>query len=428
MEWEKNNEIKELQSIERIMPGVASNTLSDESLYIDEESLKSIYHIKNVDSISRYNLQKIFIVVIHEKNDNYFLYHKRDAKIAFEKFRIYGEYNKNHVKDPKYLSIPVKLSRIQVQVMIEQGVCLLCQRYVKEECKGQVLIPVDIPPEEVIKKNAIAAVKGRKRKAVQNLVSVICNEQNLENQDNKNYDKSTSFDVSTEEVEEAIEELKNKLCQQRRVVKEGTFEYNFYGCYYLPCELPPNQDTDIQRYGSKLKVFRDLWRKGFWLVDGYKFGGDYLAYDKIPVGNHSRFIVNISPSSKNITPLELIAALRIATQVKKELLLVITDNESLCKNMLFYSFFKSLVGREIVVELKNDIGMSGILQSVDQYLNVKLDQVQVLDPERFPHLITAKNCFIRGSTVRYIQLNPKNVDTELLHNATRKEMTAPVTK
>uniref|UniRef100_A0A0K0F3R2 U6 snRNA-associated Sm-like protein LSm2 n=2 Tax=Strongyloides TaxID=6247 RepID=A0A0K0F3R2_STRVS len=96
--------------------------------------------------------------------------------------------------------------------------------------------------------------------------------------------------------------------------------------------------------------------------------------------------------------------------------------------MLFYSFFKSLVGREIVVELKNDISMSGVLQSVDQYLNVKLDQVQVLDPERFPHLITAKNCFIRGSTVRYIQLNPKNVDTELLHNATRKEMTAPISK
>uniref|UniRef100_A0A0N4Z7P6 Sm domain-containing protein n=1 Tax=Parastrongyloides trichosuri TaxID=131310 RepID=A0A0N4Z7P6_PARTI len=69
--------------------------------------------------------------------------------------------------------------------------------------------------------------------------------------------------------------------------------------------------------------------------------------------------------------------------------------------------------------------MSGVLQSVDQYLNVKLDQVQVLEPERFPHLITAKNCFIRGSTVRYIQLNPKNVDTELLHNATRKEMAVP---
>ena len=39
---------------------------------------------------------------------------------------------------------------------------------------------------------------------------------------------------------------------------------------------------------------------------------------------------------------------------------------------LFYSFFKTLVGKEIVVELKNDIIMMGTLVSVDSYLNVKL--------------------------------------------------------
>jgi len=35
--------------------------------------------------------------------------------------------------------------------------------------------------------------------------------------------------------------------------------------------------------------------------------------------------------------------------------------------------------------------------------------------------LTLKNCFIRGSMVRYIQLLPKDVDTELLQDAARKE-------
>ena len=34
--------------------------------------------------------------------------------------------------------------------------------------------------------------------------------------------------------------------------------------------------------------------------------------------------------------------------------------------MLFYSFFKSLVGKDVVVELKNDLAIAGTLHSVDQ--------------------------------------------------------------
>ena len=38
---------------------------------------------------------------------------------------------------------------------------------------------------------------------------------------------------------------------------------------------------------------------------------------------------------------------------------------------LFFSFFKTLVGKEIAVELKNDVVLTGTLHSVDQYLNIK---------------------------------------------------------
>lgn len=54
---------------------------------------------------------------------------------------------------------------------------------------------------------------------------------------------------------------------------------------------------------------------------------------------------------------------------------------------LFYSFFKKLVGKEVAVELKNDVELTGKLHSVDQYLNIKLEDVQVVKKERYPQLV-----------------------------------------
>ena len=55
--------------------------------------------------------------------------------------------------------------------------------------------------------------------------------------------------------------------------------------------------------------------------------------------------------------------------------------------MLFFSFFKTLVGKEVAVEMKNGIVLTGTLVSVDQYLNVKLSSVNVVDTDRYPQLV-----------------------------------------
>ncbi|KAJ8452473.1 hypothetical protein Cgig2_000062 [Carnegiea gigantea] len=90
---------------------------------------------------------------------------------------------------------------------------------------------------------------------------------------------------------------------------------------------------------------------------------------------------------------------------------------------LFFSYFKEIVGREVVVELKNDLAIRGTLRSVDQYLNIKLENTRVVDQDKYPHMgqMSVRNCFIRGSVVRYVQLPPDGVDVELLHDATRRE-------
>ncbi|ELR10597.1 U6 snRNA-associated Sm-like protein LSm2 [Pseudogymnoascus destructans] len=96
--------------------------------------------------------------------------------------------------------------------------------------------------------------------------------------------------------------------------------------------------------------------------------------------------------------------------------------------MLFFSFFKTLVDQEVTVELKNDIQIRGTLKSVDQYLNIKLDDISVVEEIKYPHLSSVKNVFIRGSVVRYVHLPGAVVDTQLLEDATRREAAQQASK
>ena len=47
------------------------------------------------------------------------------------------------------------------------------------------------------------------------------------------------------------------------------------------------------------------------------------------------------------------------------------------------------MNHEVTIELKNDISIRGTLKSVDQYLNIKLDDISVVEELKYPHLVGA---------------------------------------
>lgn len=49
----------------------------------------------------------------------------------------------------------------------------------------------------------------------------------------------------------------------------------------------------------------------------------------------------------------------------------------------------------MIVELKNDVAIEGLLKSVDQFLNIKLEAIKVVDPERHPHLVRLRESAMR---------------------------------
>lgn len=80
-----------------------------------------------------------------------------------------------------------------------------------------------------------------------------------------------------------------------------------------------------------------------------------------------------------------------------------------------------MIGKQVTIELKNDMQISGILDSVDQFLNFKIADIKVVDEEKFPYMLSVKNCLIRGSVIRYIHLPEEAIDKQLLQDASRRE-------
>ena len=63
---------------------------------------------------------------------------------------------------------------------------------------------------------------------------------------------------------------------------------------------------------------------------------------------------------------------------------------------IFPSFYSFPLSFYLYLIIKTDHSIEGELQSVDQFLNIKLLNISVVEPEKYPHMMSVKNCFIRG--------------------------------
>ncbi|XP_033640816.1 tRNA-splicing endonuclease subunit Sen34-like [Asterias rubens] len=71
----------------------------------------------------------------------------------------------------------------------------------------------------------------------------------------------------------------------------------------------------------RYKIFKDLWETGYYLTSGCKFGGDFLVYPGDPFLYHSYFIAVCIPYQRFLSPLDLITYGRLATNVKKTVII-----------------------------------------------------------------------------------------------------------
>ena len=89
----------------------------------------------------------------------------------------------------------------------------------------------------------------------------------------------------------------------------------------------------IENFDVKWFVYRDLRNKGFVVRSGLKFGGTFVVYKHGPGIDHAPFIVDVM--SKNISPIEIVRAGRLATSVRKAFVIANVQN-----NRVEYFVFK----------------------------------------------------------------------------------------
>jgi U6 snRNA-associated Sm-like protein LSm2 len=91
------------------------------------------------------------------------------------------------------------------------------------------------------------------------------------------------------------------------------------------------------------------------------------------------------------------------------------------KNSVFHRMFKQLIGNPVIIELKNQAIIKGILESSDNFLNMKLIDLELLNGESFPQLPRISSAFIRGSSIRYVHLPPQEINLEEIRAVSRAQ-------
>lgn len=82
-----------------------------------------------------------------------------------------------------------------------------------------------------------------------------------------------------------------------------------------------------KRERIKYNTFKDLYRKGYYIMSGLRFGCDYLVYESDPLVMHARYMVLCKDPRDDLTALQLISLSRTSVQVNKQLVIAITSDE-----------------------------------------------------------------------------------------------------
>ncbi|KAH7732215.1 tRNA intron endonuclease family protein [Aphelenchoides avenae] len=148
-------------------------------------------------------------------------------------------------------------------------------------------------------------------------------------------------DIDEREVLAAAEELRERQRRENEKKEaEDVLHVPLCGPSTSYAILPSPPVPNTIEYARKFTVFRDLWRKGFYLTNGIKFGCDYLAYEQPPGVAHSKYMVFCFDASQSIAPLNLVSASRVASQVSKQILAAFVATGSLLPYYMTMNWWK----------------------------------------------------------------------------------------
>lgn len=103
--------------------------------------------------------------------------------------------------------------------------------------------------------------------------------------------------------------------------------------YHMPTESPYRESSSLKVNGAtaipatdptQFSVFRDLWRRNYFITNGNSFGGEFLIYPQDPIVCHASHVVHVMDSPIVLLK-DFVTANRLCVAVKKECLFAYLD-------------------------------------------------------------------------------------------------------
>uniref|UniRef100_A0A914XG04 tRNA-splicing endonuclease subunit Sen34 n=1 Tax=Plectus sambesii TaxID=2011161 RepID=A0A914XG04_9BILA len=300
------------------------------------DDLNSTACISNVDNSTDAD-RCISPIQIESSNDGFLIFDLEDAKILRSCHRMVGTAIGTSPSTPAQndtLTLPLLLFAEQVAVLLEYGYARLVrllsthptdkdrnlyEHYLTQQ-KAQVAETLHKARIEEQLQMAEKIAKGRLAKKLK----VKSSSAGATSKSLKVSDAEVSaISVTEEDIEAVRRELRLTkppvLADDAVPVETCLTTSPLFSPDYDHIDVFDFPRTPQQRI--RFTVFRDLWRKGYYLTPGVKFGCDFLVYPGDPLKFHATCMAICVKSDESLTPVELAGYSRVATQVKKTVLI-----------------------------------------------------------------------------------------------------------
>ncbi|EYB99526.1 hypothetical protein Y032_0122g1098 [Ancylostoma ceylanicum] len=233
---------------------------------------------------------------------------------------------------------PYFIAPEQVTLLVQYGYAR-----VREALPDRPVLPptsstAEVPtPSEVEEERARLIAVGRKAKALKRSKmgdGSTAKELRVSKND------TVGIEVSPEEILEVVMEIRQrkageddeKFIHFLKIETDGNL-YRWLDDYEIP--VPSTRE-----FRARELVYHDLWRKGYYLTSGEQFGSAWLVYEGLPGDVHAKFLCEFVLDDENLSPLNLISLVRVATQVKKNLLVAVVPSDSNLPHYITIDWFK----------------------------------------------------------------------------------------
>lgn len=94
-------------------------------------------------------------------------------------------------------------------------------------------------------------------------------------------------------------------------------------------------------FAEKFAVYRKLREAGYVVTPGIKFGSDFAVYEHGPGIDHAPYIVQVMTPASNMTATSMVRSGRLATTVRKQFIIAISDAEKKSVEFLRYDWWRA---------------------------------------------------------------------------------------